>query len=278
MSFSLNCRGVLRSFNKPIVMGIVNLNDNSFYADSRTPLSGLRKIVDKHIEEGAEILDLGASSSKPGTLISSPDDELSRLIPAIESIRKNNKNIILSVDTYHASVAEECLKVGADMINDISAGNIDDSMLSVIKKWNCPYVIMHMQGNPENMQENPNYQDVVKEVYASLHTKAAELRKIGISDIIIDPGFGFGKSIDHNFELLNNLEFFQQLNMPVLVGLSRKSMIYKTLETDPSKCLNGTTICNTIAIRSQAQILRVHDVMEAVEIITLNQKLNAQFN
>lgn len=275
MSFSLNCRGVLRSFNKPIVMGIVNLNNNSFYSESRASLRSFIDLVDKHLSEGVDIIDLGATSSQPGSSISDPDTELQVLLPAIKKIRTKNKQIIISIDTYHSVVADACMNAGADMINDISAGEIDPLMPDIIKKWSCPYIIMHMQGKPENMQNAPLYSDVVTEVYAFLHQKVDGLRLKGISDIIIDPGFGFGKTIEDNFKLLKDLNYFHHLNLPILVGLSRKSMIYKTLGIDPQQSLNGTSFCHTIALENQAQILRVHDVKEAKQLINLKELLHA---
>lgn len=226
------------------------------------------------LTQGAAIIDIGAASTRPGAMLIDPEKELKRLIPAIELIVKNFKEVIISIDTYNAKTAKEAINSGAHIINDISAGSIDPLMFETIADLNVPYIIMHMKGVPQNMQENPTYIDPIKEIAYFFSQKIEQLRQLGVHDIIIDPGFGFGKSVNDNYKILHNLEYLKIIEMPVMVGLSRKSMINKVLGVTPHDALNGTTALNTIALQKGADILRVHDVKEAVEAIKLVEMFN----
>ena len=221
------------------------------------------------LDEGASIIDIGAQSSRPGSLQVSSEDELKKLLPIIKLLKNNFPSIIISIDTFWAETAHKTILAGADIINDISAGNMDKKMFNVIAKHNIPYIIMHMQGTPQNMQKKPTYNNVVNEVVNYFDEKIKELRALNISNIIIDPGFGFGKSLEHNYQLLNNLNAFKDFNLPLLIGASRKSMIYNLLDTTAEKALNGTSVINTLALQNGANILRVHDVKEAMESIKI---------
>ncbi len=248
----------------------MNITPDSFYDGGRykRPFDAI-KLAEKMLREGACILDMGAASSRPGAAIIDPISEQERLLPALKAVLKQFPEAIISIDTYHSSTARMAVDQGAHMINDISAGNIDKNMFKTIAELGVPYVMMHMQGTPENMQEKPQYNDIVKEVTAFFSERIAKLKNLGVHDIIIDPGFGFGKTLRHNYELLNKLDFFIITGLPLLVGLSRKSMINKVIGTQPIKALNGTTVLNTIALEKGADILRVHDVKEAVEAIKI---------
>jgi dihydropteroate synthase len=251
-------------------MGILNLTTDSFYDGGKfTEERLISEQVEKMVSEGADIIDVGASSSRPGSTEIDQKLEESRLEPVIKMLSKSFPSILISVDTTRSIVAEKVVDWGADMINDISAGEFDKNMFATIAKLSVPYVIMHMQGTPQEMQHNPSYNNVVKEVNQYLNEKVYQLQEKGVNDIIIDPGFGFGKTLEHNFELLNNLDFFQNIGQPILVGISRKSMITKMLEIKSADALNGTTVLNTIACIKGASILRVHDVKEAVEVVKL---------
>ena len=268
--FSLNCNGKLLFIEKPLVMGILNITADSFYAGSR--LFNIDAIKDKAIkmlDEGADILDIGAQSTRPGSERVSAEEELKKLLPAIEMLRELFPEIIISIDTYHAIVAAECVAAGAAIINDISGGEMDRKMIKTVAKLKTPYICMHMKGVPENMQHQTNYENVTREILDFFISKIDECKREGIKDIIIDPGFGFGKNIAQNFLLLKNLKLFKMLGNPIMAGLSRKSTIYKTLKISAEKSLNGTTVLNTIALLKGASILRVHDVKEAKETITL---------
>lgn len=268
--FTLNCKGRMLVVDKPIVMGIINTTPDSFYKDSRrTNLDEILFQAEKMIKEGAAIIDVGGQSSRPGSGMIGPEEEIKRVIPAIIEISTRFPEIIISVDTFYSSVASKAVAAGASVVNDISAGAIDAEMIKTVAGLNVPYVLMHMQGTPIIMQQNPSYEDVTKEVVDFFIFKTAELREAGIKDIIIDPGFGFGKTIDHNFELLKKLEVFKILNMPLLLGVSRKSTISKTLGITADEALNGTTVLNTAGLLKGASILRVHDVKEAVESVKL---------
>ena len=261
---------IIFSTENAIVMGILNLTKDSFY-DGGKYLEE-KKIVSKckqMLDEGASIIDIGAQSSKPGANKISSKEELKKLIPTIKLLKNNFKNITISVDTFWSNTAKECVQVGADIINDISAGNIDKKMFATIAKMNTPYIIMHMKGTPKNMQNNPSYENVIKEINNYFKHKISQLNKLGFHKIVIDPGFGFGKNIEHNYEILNNLKKFKILDLPILVGTSRKSMIYNLLDKTPRESLNGTSITNTIALQNGANILRVHDVKEAIECIKI---------
>lgn len=257
-------------FSTSKVMGILNLSDNSFYDGGK--YNSTEKILiqtKKMIDEGVNIIDIGAQSSRPGSNEISEDEELNKIIPSLIEIRKNFPNVLISVDTYRANVAEESINNGADIINDISSGDLDKNMFTVIAKYKVPYIIMHMLGTPKNMQENPTYNNVVEEIIYYFQQKIETLHDLGINNLIIDPGFGFGKTLENNYEILNNLEKLKCLKHPILVGVSRKSMIYKLLNTDVNQALNGTSVINTIALTKGTDILRVHDIKEAVECIKI---------
>ncbi len=271
---TLNCKGQLISLESPLIMGIINITQDSFYKDSRIQdTSSLKLKVSKMVEEGVDILDLGATSSRPGSTISTPNDEIEKLLPAIDLVLTEFPHMIISIDTIHSQVADTCLKSGAHIINDITAGTYDKYMMETVASHAAPYVMMHMKGLPSTMQDNPQYDDVVMDVLKFLKDRLNAALSSGIKDIIIDPGFGFGKTIKNNYELLQQLEIFNLLDCPILVGLSRKSMIYKALEISPEEALNGTTALNMIALMKGSHILRVHDVKEAKETIKLFKQL-----
>jgi dihydropteroate synthase len=271
---TLQSKGAILDLSKPVVMGIININEASFYADSR--ITNAEQVLAKAtqmLNEGAKIIDLGAASSKPGEPISSPDQEIEVLIPAIELIKKHHPSCWISVDTYHSEVAKASINAGANMINDISAGLIDESMLPCIADLQVPYCMMHMIGTPETMQSKCHYDDLEAAVLAYFMERIKTAEALGIKDIIVDPGFGFSKDTKQNFELLKALRFLEILGKPILVGLSRKSMIYKSLDCNAAQALNGTTALHVIALQQGAKILRVHDVKEAVEVIKLMELL-----
>ena len=268
--FSLNCRGRLLLVDKPLVMGIINVTPDSFYSGSRQQTNeAILLQAKKMIEEGADIIDIGGQSTRPGSERVSAKDELERVLPAIKGILNDFPEVVISVDTYQSEVATECVNAGAAIINDISSGNMDSEMLSTVAKLQVPYICMHMKGTPENMQEQAIYENVTREVLDFFINKIDECKQAGINDVIIDPGFGFGKAIAHNFKLLKELSAFKMLENPIMVGLSRKSTIYKTLQVTAEEALNGTTVLNTLALQNGANILRVHDVKAAKEAITL---------
>jgi dihydropteroate synthase len=258
------------STKNPIVMGILNLTEDSFfdggkYANEQAIISRCKKML----EEGASIIDIGAQSSRPGATLIQADEELLKLLPIIKLLKTEIPEIIISIDTFWAKTAKECIEAGAHIINDISSGEMDNKMFDTIAELQVPYIIMHMQGTPQNMQKNPTYNNVVEEVISYFEEKIKQLKAKGIAQIIIDPGFGFGKTLAHNYQLLNALEQFNQFEIPVLIGTSRKSMIYNLLDTNPKNALNGTSITNTMALQKGASILRVHDVKEAMECIKI---------
>jgi len=270
---NINIRGRLFDLSKPKVMGILNVTPDSFYDGGvHSEINNIENHVKKMVEDGMDILDIGGYSSKPGAKDISVDEEMSRVIPTLKHIKKIFPDLVISIDTFRSEVATTSLHEGADMINDISGGTLDENMMSVIAKNNCPYILMHMQGNPQIMQNDPRYENATLEIiqYLAQRIKIAHDNKI--VDLIVDPGFGFGKTLKHNFEILNNLEKFNVLDVPILAGFSRKSMIYKTLKTSSDKALNGTSSLNTIALTKGAKILRVHDVKEAKECIILHEK------
>ena len=271
----INANGRLMDLSEPQVMGILNVTPDSFYAGSRGVTE--RYILDRlHqiVNEGASIIDIGACSTRPGADEVSIEEEMSRLRMGLELIRKHRPDAIVSVDTYRADVAKMCVEeYGAAIINDISAGQMDEQMFPTIAKLGVPYIIMHMKGTPQDMQVSPKYDHFLKEIFYYFSEKVQKLRDLGVKDIIIDPGFGFGKTLEHNYELMNHLEEFSLFELPLLVGVSRKSMIYKLLGTTPEEALNGTTALHTIALLKGANILRVHDVKEAVESIKIVQKM-----
>ncbi|HUZ61137.1 MAG TPA: dihydropteroate synthase [Hanamia sp.] len=268
--FSLNCKRKLLFINKPLVMGILNITEDSFYPKSRMQnLDDIKSKSEQMLNEGVNILDLGAQSTRPESKRISVDEELEKLLPAIEMLNKFFPEVILSIDTYHSNVAEECVRAGASIINDISGGEMDKNMIPTVGRLKVPYICMHIKGVPETMQKQIHYEDVTKEILDFFIKKIDECKRAGINDMIIDPGFGFGKNISQNLLLLKNLEIFRMLEKPIMVGISRKSTIYKTLKISVEDSLNGTTIFNTIALLNGASILRVHDVKEAREAITL---------
>ena len=253
-----------------VVMGILNLTDDSFFDGGK--YSNKEEIIARcktMLDEGATIIDIGAQSSRPGATQISSKEELKKLIPIIKLLKNNFPNILISVDTFWSNTAIECALVGTDVINDISAGEMDKEMFPIIAELNIPYIMMHMKGNPQNMQNHPEYNNIVDEVSTYFSNKIEELNILGFNKIIIDPGFGFGKTLEHNYQILNNLDAFKYLKCPILTGTSRKSMIYKLLDTTADNALNGTTITNTMALLNGANILRVHDVKQAIECIKI---------
>ncbi len=265
-------RGLL-SLETPAVMGIINCTPDSFFEGSRLVEDEVLQKAQQMLDEGAEVLDLGGMSTRPGAEAVSVQEEMDRVLPAIESLSKHFPHATLSIDTYRSEVARAALDAGAFWVNDISAGDLDPNMFPLIAERNCPYILMHMQGIPVSMQKDPHYRAVTADVMGYLFNKLQELRKLGVTDLVVDPGFGFGKALHHNYQLLRNLETFQQLNVPVLVGISRKSMINKVLGTWPEDALNGTSILNAFALERGAQILRVHDVKEAKQAVQLYMAL-----
>lgn len=271
----LKIRNLEISTERPAIMGIINITPDSFYEGSRKQsVDDILSSVEQQVNEGADIIDLGAYSSRPNAEDISTEEEWARLSLALSTIRRNFKEIIISVDTFRASIAERAMQEGADLINDISGGNLDAEMFEYVAKNNVPYVLMHMRGTPQTMQTLNQYKDITTEVIAEIEERLKKLQSMGADKIMIDPGFGFAKNIEQNFELFSQLEKFSSLEAPMLVGISRKSMIYKTLNSDVSDALNGTTVLNSIALMKGAAILRVHDVHEAVECRTLIKKIN----
>lgn len=273
---SINLRGHLYSLETSKVMGILNLTPDSFFDGGRfLKIDAILSQVEKMILDGADFIDIGASSTRPGAKPVSEEEELSRLAEPVKQIRSTFPEIYVSIDTCHSGIARTMVHdFGVDMINDISAGLSDEAMFETIADLNVPYIMMHMQGTPQTMQQDPQYEDVVKDVLKFLSERQEQLNLIGVNDIIADPGFGFGKTLDQNYKLLSNLDVFSLLGIPLLVGLSRKSMIYKLLENSPGESLNGTTVVNTLALVNGADILRVHDVKPAKEAISIVNSLN----
>ncbi|WP_052172371.1 dihydropteroate synthase [Psychroserpens jangbogonensis] len=256
-------------------MGILNVTPDSFYDGGRfRNSSAVMRQVDQMLEEGATFIDVGAYSSKPNADDVSEAEELQRILPVVDLVIKNFPEVVLSIDTFRSNVAKQCIEAGASLINDISAGHLDDTMIETVAKLKVPYIMMHMRGNPKTMQQQTNYDNLVKEMLSYFSERIAKARALGIVDMIIDPGFGFAKTVEQNYELLNKLELLKMTDLPILVGVSRKSMIYKTLDTSAEEALNGTTVLNTIALQKGAKILRVHDVKEAMECIKLTQQLH----
>jgi dihydropteroate synthase len=266
--FTLNCKGSLLLIDKPLVMGIINITPDSLY-NRNEGADSILKQAEQMLDDGVAILDIGGQSTRPGSKKINTDEELRRVISPIEAVHKNFSGVIISVDTYYSKVAAEAIAAGASIVNDISAGGMDDEMVSTVASLHVPFICMHMQGTPQNMQENPQYENLTKEILDFFIHKVNALHKAGIADIIIDPGFGFGKNITHNFELLKNLSLFKMTDCPILLGVSRKSTIYKTLGVTVDEALNGTTVLNTIGLMNGADILRVHDVKEAAQTIKL---------
>ncbi|MES2004860.1 MAG: dihydropteroate synthase [Bacteroidota bacterium] len=268
--FTLNCKGRLVTIDAPIVMGIINATPDSFYSDSRQlSVSDALQTAEKMLTEGATILDIGGQSTRPGSRALTAAEELQRVLPVIEAIQKTFPGVLLSIDTYHAQVASESVLHGASIVNDIGGGQFDEAMLHTVASLKVPYVCMHVKGTHGTMHTDPHYADITREVLDYFIERKASCEKAGITDLIIDPGFGFSKTIAHNFELLKKLEVFSILRKPLLLGVSRKSTIYKTLGITTEEALNGTTVLNTAGLLKGASILRVHDVKEAVEAIKL---------
>jgi len=273
---TIDCNGRLIDLSRPIVMGIVNVTPDSFFSGSRFNNTGrVVRHVGKMLEDGASIIDIGAYSSRPGAKDITVQEELKRLVPAMAALRKKFPDAIISIDTFRAEVAKRMVAdFGVGMVNDISGGELDPKMFETVAELHVPYILMHMRGNPLTMQNNPAYENVEQELILYFAQKLRELNLLGVNDVIIDPGFGFSKTIDHNFELLAKLNDFRVFDLPILAGFSRKSMIYKLLNSTPDEALNGTTVLNTVALLQGASILRVHDVREAVETIRLLEMYN----
>ena len=275
MTQSINCKGELITFDKPKVMGIINITPDSFYEGSRhREMNDILKQVDKMMEQGADLIDIGGYSSRPGADDIPLQEELDRVIPVIRNVADKFPQVRISVDTFRSQVAEQVLDNGAAMINDISAGLLDDAMMDVVSKYQVPYVMMHMKGTPQTMRSLNQYDDLITEIIHYFSERIRRANELGINDLIIDPGFGFAKNIDQNFELLKRLSHLEHLELPLLIGVSRKSMVHKTLGIKPEEALNGTTALNMLALDRGASILRVHDVKEAVECCKLYDRIN----
>lgn len=272
---TLKIGSTLYEISRPWVMGIVNVTPDSFYAESRT--SGaeefLMERVRQLVDEGVDILDVGGYSTRPGAAVVSTEMELNRVVPAIRLIKKYYPALLISIDTFRADVAVKAVEAGADMINDVSGGDLDASMFDAVAALGVPYILMHMRGTPSTMNSLAHYNHLVKDVLLDLHGKLQVLQKKGVMDIIVDPGFGFAKSIPQNFELMRNLSAFHVLERPLLVGVSRKAMVWRSLGVEPEGALNGTTVLHTVALQQGASILRVHDVKAAVEVVTIFRNL-----
>ena len=272
---TIRCKGQLIDLSTPKVMGILNVTPNSFFDGGKYQNeSEIVAKVGKMLNYGATFIDIGAYSSKPSAEFVSEEEELQRIVPIVQLILEHFPEILISIDTFRSEVAKACIENGAAIINDISAGILDDKMLETIAKYNVPYIMMHMRGTPQTMQTMINYENIVKEMLFYFSERIARARSYGINDLIIDPGFGFAKTLDQNYEVLQKMELFEMLELPLLAGFSRKSMIYKTLHSSAEEALNGTTVLNTVALTKGAKILRVHDVKEAMECVTLFNKMN----
>jgi dihydropteroate synthase len=272
---TINCKGTLLDLAVPRVMGILNVTPDSFYDGGRYQEGeAILRQVEKMLTEGADMIDVGGMSSRPGAEIIEVEEELRRVIPAVEAISRRFPETIISIDTVRSRVAREAIGAGAQLVNDISAGKMDDEMYETVARLDVPYILMHMQGRPADMQKQPTYEDVVQEVLDFFIQETGQLRALGIKDIILDPGFGFGKSVEHNYRLLKNMEIFQVLDCPILTGVSRKSMINKVLNISPGEALNGTTALHMVALMNGSQLLRVHDVKEAKQTVRLWQALD----
>ncbi|MFM2370126.1 MAG: hypothetical protein RL619_2447 [Bacteroidota bacterium] len=272
---TINCKGKLIDLSTPKVMGILNVTPNSFFDGGKYKNENeILSRVEKMLIDGATFIDLGAYSSKPSAEFVSEEEEILRLVPVVDLILKNFSETIISIDTFRSKVAKVSIESGAAIINDIAAGNLDEKMFEIIAKYNVPYIMMHMRGNPQTMQTLTNYDDIVKEMVFYFSERIAKARSFGINDLIIDPGFGFAKTLGQNYEVFQKMELFSLLELPMLIGISRKSMIYKTLNSNAEQALNGTTVLNTLALTKRAKILRVHDVKEAMECVALFNKIN----
>jgi dihydropteroate synthase len=272
---TINCKGNLIDLSVPKIMGILNITSNSFFDGGNfNSDTEILNQVEKMLNEGATFIDIGAYSSKPGAEFVSEEEELTKLLPVLELILARFPETLISVDTFRSEVAKQAIEKGAALINDISAGLLDEKMLETVSKLQVPYIMMHMKGNPQTMQSLATYKDIVKEVMFYFSERISLARSFGLNDIIVDPGFGFAKTIEHNYEIMQKLDYFTILELPILVGVSRKSMIYKLLDKTPQEALNGTTVLNTIALQKGAQILRVHDVKEASECLKIYAELS----
>jgi dihydropteroate synthase len=268
----IRCKGKLISLDEPKVMAIINATSDSFYSGSRAKSVEIAlRLAEKHISEGADILDIGGYSSRPGADDVSEEEELNRVLPVIEIINREFPESIISIDTFRASIAKQSLRAGASLINDISAGDLDSEMFPLVVRENVPYILMHMQRTPMDMQDKPTYANVTMDIIHYFSAKVSALQEKGVADIILDPGFGFGKTTEHNYQLLRELQQFSLFNLPILAGLSRKSMLYKPLEITAEAALNASTAAHTIALMNGAKIIRVHDVREAKEAIRIHQ-------
>ena len=271
---TINCKGTLIDLSTPKVMGIVNVTPDSFFDGGKlTNSDEIVGQVEKMLHDGATFIDLGGYSSKPGAEFVSETEELNRVVPIVKLLVEKFPDILLSIDTFRSEVAKQTVENGAAIINDISAGLLDENMLETVAKLQVPYIMMHMKGTPQTMQSLANYEDLLKEMNFYFSERIAKARSFGLNDIIIDPGFGFAKTIEHNYELLQNLELLQFHELPILAGISRKSMIYKALGTSPEEALNGTTFLHAFCLQKGSNILRVHDVKEAVECVKLISRL-----
>ena len=271
---NISCKGKLIDLTTPKIMGVLNLTPDSFYdGGSYNNKDRALAQTEKMLLEGATFIDIGGASSKPGSVEISTDEELARVLPVIEEIHKTFAETLISIDTYRSDVAKQAVAAGAAMVNDISGGNLDAKMLKTVGVLGVPYVAMHMQGTPQNMQDNPSYDTILTDIRSFFAAKIDAAHKAGIHDIIIDPGFGFGKTLEHNYSLLKNISSIQMDGIPMLIGVSRKSMIYKLLQIEAADALNGTTVLNAVALQQGAQILRVHDVKEAHQAVQLIEKL-----
>lgn len=268
-----NCRGRLVVVEKPLVMGILNVTPDSFYPGSRVDTGDAVQRAGRMLADGADILDIGGQSTRPGSEALDAAEEMSRVLPVVRAIHGAYPEALLSIDTYHHQVAATAVEAGASMVNDISSGTLDPEMIPAVAGLNVPYVMMHMKGTPQTMQKEAVYQDLIREVMDHFMAKMAECHRAGIRDLVIDPGFGFAKTLPQNLQLLSNLSAFRILGLPILAGLSRKSMVYTLLGTSAEHALNGTTVLNTVALMQGAHILRVHDVKEAREAVRLTQAL-----
>ena len=275
VNMTINCKGKLIDLSSPKVMGILNITPDSFYDGGKySNDTTILKHVELMLNAGATFIDLGAYSSRPGANHVSEKEELNRVLPVLDLVLKSFPETLISIDTFRSNIAKQTIEAGAALINDISAGKLDENMMPTVAELHVPYIMMHMKSTPQTMQQNTQYENLVKEVLFYFSERIALAKSLGIVDLIIDPGFGFAKTLEQNYELLNNLELFKMIETPLLVGVSRKSMIYKKLKTTANEALNGTTVLNTIALQKGASILRVHDVKEAMETIKLVESLS----
>ncbi|WP_299107331.1 dihydropteroate synthase [uncultured Tenacibaculum sp.] len=267
---TINCKGKLIDLSTPKVMGILNITPDSFFDGGKYKNDKAVLVqVEKMLNDGATFIDIGGYSSRPGAKHISEEEELMRVGPIVKMVHEEFPEVLISIDTFRSKVAKEVIAMGGALVNDISGGKMDANMFATVAQLQVPYIMMHMQGTPQNMQQNPEYKNVVTEVIAFFAEQLQQLKELKINDIIVDVGFGFGKTLEHNFELLNKLSLFKVLDAPILTGVSRKSMLYKTLDITPKEALNATTVANTIALLNGTSILRVHDVKEAVQAVTI---------